>query len=90
MTDEIPTKTLTQRRSSQQWLMKCDKDGDDRISKGELREVVGNLGSWFPWWACRKAMAAADANHNGIIDDNEMPALVNYLHDWSGVKITVY
>ncbi|ERM97154.1 hypothetical protein AMTR_s00126p00122490 [Amborella trichopoda] len=72
------------------WMMEYDRDGDGRISKGELREVVSKLGSWFPWFRCRKAMAAADANHNGIIDDGEMPALVNYLHEWSGVKITVY
>ncbi|KAL4196901.1 hypothetical protein AMTRI_Chr04g185420 [Amborella trichopoda] len=64
-------------------------DGDNRISRVELVELVRTLRSWFPLWRAHKALAVADSNGDGVIDKNEMDELVKALQKWLGINISI-
>nr|DAD41246.1 TPA_asm: hypothetical protein HUJ06_015569 [Nelumbo nucifera] len=70
-----------------QWMMHFDKDGDGRISKGELREAFHGSGGWFTKWRSERAVRAADTDRNGFVDDNEINNLVDFAQKRLGVKI---
>ncbi|KAF9603878.1 hypothetical protein IFM89_038136 [Coptis chinensis] len=81
-----PKKNMTV-EEFKQWLSQFDADGDGRISKTELREAIRSLGVWFSSWRARNGLLAADENHNGFVDENEMEHLVAFAQKKLGVKI---
>ncbi|KAL3514515.1 hypothetical protein ACH5RR_027232 [Cinchona calisaya] len=56
----------------------CDKNGDGRLDRAELKEAFKRLGAMIPSWRAARGMRQADANGDGYIDEEEMTGLVNY------------
>ncbi|KAM0057895.1 putative EF-hand domain-containing protein [Helianthus debilis subsp. tardiflorus] len=61
------------------WLRIYDENHDGRISKEEFKEALHSLKMWFGSWKAKKAIEAADSNHNDTIDSpSEMEKLVKF------------
>ncbi|KAL3514518.1 hypothetical protein ACH5RR_027235 [Cinchona calisaya] len=56
----------------------CDKNGDGRLDRAELKEAFKRLGAMIPRWRAARGLHHADANGDGYIDEEEMTGLVNY------------
>ena len=69
------------------WLKGFDRNGDGRISKGELREAMRAKGVWFAGWKCHEGLSAADKDGNGFIEDDEMNNLKDFALKHLGIKI---
>ncbi|GMP44214.1 hypothetical protein CsSME_00013253 [Camellia sinensis var. sinensis] len=57
---------------------KHDKNGDDRLSRKELKKAFEELGAWIPDWTALRGLCNADANGNGFISEEEMNSLILY------------
>lgn len=63
-----------------QWLKTSfDANGDGRISKDELREVLRITGGLFASWKSNKVLKSVDDNHDGFIDDIELVNLAHFV-----------
>ncbi|KAL3514507.1 hypothetical protein ACH5RR_027234 [Cinchona calisaya] len=56
----------------------CDKNGDGRLDRAELKEAFKKLGAMIPSWRAARGLHHADLNGDGYIDEEEMTDLVNY------------
>ncbi|WVZ73522.1 hypothetical protein U9M48_021819 [Paspalum notatum var. saurae] len=70
------------------WLSQFDADGDGRISREELEQALRSLNLWFAWWKARDAVRAADANHNGKVDGDEVGRLYAFAHKHLHLKMS--
>ncbi|KAJ4701768.1 putative Calcium-binding EF-hand family protein [Melia azedarach] len=70
-------------KSTEEWLKRvikgCDKDGDGRLSKQELKQAINILGSNFPAWRAWRALCYADSDGDGYVSEDEYDLLVSYL-----------
>lgn len=72
-----------------QWLnTSFDANGDGRISKDELREVLRITGGFFASWKSNKVLKSIDSNHDGFIDDKEFINLAYIVEKNLNIRIT--
>ncbi|KAK9066730.1 hypothetical protein SSX86_014053 [Deinandra increscens subsp. villosa] len=69
-------------------IRQYDTDGDDKISRKELRAILKKLGVRFAGFRAARAMAHVDANEDGVISDEEVNELAKYAVSKWGVTIT--
>lgn len=72
------------------WLKRFDSDKDGRINKAEVLDAIRTGGVWFAGLRSRRGLNAADKNHNGYIDDNEINNLKDVALKYLGVRIVTY
>ncbi|XP_021285247.1 calmodulin-like protein 3 [Herrania umbratica] len=60
-------------------LVSFDRNGDNRLSKQELKDAFNYIGSHFPSWRAGRALRRADDNEDGYISEGEMDDLVEYV-----------
>lgn len=58
---------------------KYDKNGDGHLDEEEVKQAFKELGSLFPWWRAGQGLKYADVNKDGVIDREEIEALVTYI-----------
>ena len=56
-----------------------DINGDNLLSKSEVKKIFEDLESRFPGIRTWQAMRKADANGDGNIDQNELEDLLNFV-----------
>ncbi|KAL5071904.1 hypothetical protein RYX36_022791 [Vicia faba] len=66
-----------------------DSNGDGRISKDELREVLRIIGGVFASWKSNKVLKSVDDNHDGFIDDKELVNLAQFAEKHFNIRITL-
>ncbi|XP_045800062.1 probable calcium-binding protein CML26 [Trifolium pratense] len=72
-----------------QWLKTSfDTNGDGRISKDKLREVLRITGGLFASWKSNKVLKSVDSNHDGFIDDKEFVNLAHFVEKHLNIRIT--
>ena len=59
------------------WLMHFDGDGDEHISRRELRDAIRSGGARFATVRAWVNLYLADKNRNGVIDDGEIKHLMD-------------
>lgn len=71
-----------------EWLKTSfDANGDGRISKDELREVLRITGGLFASWKSNKVLKSVDDNRDGFIDDNEFINLAHFVEKNLNIRI---
>lgn len=71
--------------------MKFDKNGDGRISKDELQNLVHRSGGrWFNGWKSRRAIKKADDDGDGYISEAEVQNMVHFAQKTFGIQIVTY
>ncbi|KAL5071903.1 hypothetical protein RYX36_022790 [Vicia faba] len=72
-----------------QWLKTSfDANGDGRISKGELRQLLRIFGGLFASWKISKVLKSVDSNNDGFIDDKEFVNLARFAEKHLNIRIT--
>ncbi|KAB1205586.1 hypothetical protein CJ030_MR7G017758 [Morella rubra] len=56
-----------------------DKNKDGKLSKSELKEAFGQIGSRWPQMRASPELLHADENHNGLIDREEFEKFIDYV-----------
>ncbi|OIS96167.1 hypothetical protein A4A49_00627 [Nicotiana attenuata] len=79
------TKSLEKPLSEEE--LKClvkryDKNGDGKLNRQELKVAFKDMGIWFCGLRAYQAMSHADINHDGLIFEDEMDALVEFATKW--------
>ncbi|OAY52686.1 calmodulin-like protein 4 [Manihot esculenta] len=64
-----------------QIFMKFDLNGDNVLSREEIRQAFNYLGAMFPAQKARQGIKLADANGDGVVDMSEMEDLVKYAYN---------
>ncbi|KAF7138311.1 hypothetical protein RHSIM_Rhsim07G0228900 [Rhododendron simsii] len=49
-----------------------------RINRDELQEAIRSTRAWFPNWKAKRGVKAANVNGDGLIDDCEITALMEF------------
>ncbi|OWM70885.1 hypothetical protein CDL15_Pgr014558 [Punica granatum] len=74
-----------------QWLKKFDSDKDGRISRKELSRAIRTTGRhWFSRRRGKEAIDAADTNHDGFIEEDEVEELVEFALKHLRIKIVPF
>ncbi|PKI69746.1 hypothetical protein CRG98_009902 [Punica granatum] len=74
-----------------QWLKKFDSDKDGLISIEELSRAIRTTGHrWFSRGRGKKAIDAADSNHDGFIEEDEVEELVEFALKHLRIKIVAF
>ncbi|KAG5594903.1 hypothetical protein H5410_036135 [Solanum commersonii] len=66
-------------------LKRYDKNGDEKLSKQELKVTFKEMGLRFCGWKVGRAFHHADMDRDGYINKEEMSELVKYASKW-GIK----
>ncbi|KAJ4849713.1 hypothetical protein Tsubulata_041641 [Turnera subulata] len=74
---EAPTLTKAQ---LEKIFMKFDTNGDNCLSRAEMKKAFDYIGSNFPGFRATQALRYADANGDGQIDMKELDDLINFAH----------
>ncbi|OAY52685.1 hypothetical protein MANES_04G102700v8 [Manihot esculenta] len=64
-----------------QVFMKFDLNGDNVLSREEIRQAFNYLGAMFPAYRARQGIKFSDANGDGVIDMSEIDDLVKYAYN---------
>ncbi|OAY52688.1 calmodulin-like protein 5 [Manihot esculenta] len=64
-----------------QIFMKFDLNGDNVLSREEIRQAFNYLGAMFPAQQARQGIKLADSNGDGVVDMSEMEDLVKYAYN---------
>ncbi|OAY52689.1 hypothetical protein MANES_04G103100v8 [Manihot esculenta] len=64
-----------------QIFMKFDLNGDNVLSREEIRQAFNYLGAMFPAQKARQGIKLADGNGDGVVDMSEMEDLVKYAYN---------
>ncbi|XAR64030.1 hypothetical protein NMG60_11024225 [Bertholletia excelsa] len=59
-------------------FMKHDINKDNRLSKEEIKNAFNELGALFPSWRAQRALAYADKDGSGYIEEHEMKDLIRF------------
>ncbi|XVF64035.1 hypothetical protein PTKIN_Ptkin09bG0134800 [Pterospermum kingtungense] len=59
-------------------FLACDRDGNQVLSKDEIRHAFEKLGALIPGHRARRGLKHADANNDGCISMEELNELVRY------------
>ncbi|KAJ0085513.1 hypothetical protein Patl1_07284 [Pistacia atlantica] len=62
-------------------LKKHDVNNDGVLCWEEIKAVFNELGALFPWFRANRGLHYADANKDGVIDEDEKKDLVNYIYN---------
>lgn len=58
---------------------KYNTNGDEFLDKKEINRAFKDLGALFPSWRAGRSLRYADTDKNGLIDHEELEALVDYV-----------
>ncbi|XP_011016821.1 PREDICTED: calmodulin-like protein 5, partial [Populus euphratica] len=72
-----PTSTEKQLRAI---FMECDINKDGVLSKKELKRAFRRLGALIPAFRAARGLHHADANHDGVVDMDELDDLIKYAY----------
>ncbi|KAL9687007.1 hypothetical protein QQ045_031403 [Rhodiola kirilowii] len=73
----IPTKPSEE--MLKRLMMQYDRNGDQVLSKDELKSAFQEFGSRFPGFRTRLAMKFADKDKSGYVEGGELNGLVRYI-----------
>ncbi|KAK2660335.1 hypothetical protein Ddye_006868 [Dipteronia dyeriana] len=81
-----PTNVPQNGRKLLEVFKRHDADGDDRLSKAEIKKAFGELGSIIPAFRAHCGLNHADSNGDGFVDMNDLEDLVQYAenHGFTG------
>ncbi|KAG6765530.1 hypothetical protein POTOM_029576 [Populus tomentosa] len=68
-------------------FMESDINKDGVLSKKELKQAFGRLGALIPAFRAYCVLHHADANHDGVVDKDELDELIKYAYRL-GYKVT--
>ncbi|KAJ0025231.1 hypothetical protein Pint_07157 [Pistacia integerrima] len=73
-------KTLTETKV-REILEKHDVNNDGVLCWEELKAAFKELGAWIPSFRANRGLHYADANKDGVINEDEKNDLVNYIYN---------
>jgi Ca2+-binding EF-hand superfamily protein len=68
-------------------FMQSDINKDGVLSKKELKHAFSRLGALIPAFRAARGLHHADANHDGLVDKDELDDLIKYAYRL-GYKVT--
>ena len=68
-------------------FMQSDINKDGLLSKKELKHAFSRLGALIPAFRAARGLHHADANHDGLVDKDELDDLIKYAYRL-GYKVT--
>lgn len=83
---KLPVSQLT-KEQLRAIFMESDINKDGVLSKKELKQAFGRLGAFIPAFRAARGLHHADANHDGLVDKDELDDLIKYAYRL-GYKVT--
>jgi Ca2+-binding EF-hand superfamily protein len=76
---KLPVSQLT-KEQLRAIFMESDINKDGVLSKKELKQAFGRLGALIPAFRAARGLHHADANHDGVVDKDELDDLIKYAY----------
>ncbi|KAE8665169.1 putative Calcium-binding EF-hand family protein [Hibiscus syriacus] len=82
-----PTKPLSKEELWNHFL-KCDADGDQLLTKAELKDAFRKLGAMIPGFRTWEGLRCADGNKDGCVSRDELTNLIQFVHNLQYTSIS--